>query len=77
MMETVTSYRNKSKILSLHVSVGVGGRYSVRIQISDCREDSNGVILRLMNKGKYHCIGDLLFDWLGMDQTRKSVVNST
>ena len=28
-------------------------------------------------KRKYHCTNDLLFDWFGFDQTRKSVVNST
>ena len=28
-------------------------------------------------KGKYHCTLDLLFHWLGFDQTNKSVVNLT
>ena len=27
--------------------------------------------------GKYHCMADLLFDWLKFDQTSKTVANST
>ena len=29
-----------------------------------------------LNKGKYHCVADLLSDWFGLTQTGKSVVNS-
>ena len=28
-------------------------------------------------KGKYHCMPDLLFDWFGFDQTSKTVLKST
>ena len=27
-------------------------------------------------RGKYHCMSDLMFDWFGLDQTSKTVVNS-
>ena len=38
--------------------------------------------LRLANtvnnhqRGKYHCMSFLLFDWFGLDQTRKTVTHS-
>jgi len=37
----------------------------------------NALCQRPSQRGKYHCMADLLFDWFGMNQTNKTVVHST
>ena len=53
---------------ALNASIGLWGQQLISLK---ARPENTH------NRGKCHCMADLLFDWFGFDRTIKTVVHST